>query len=387
MRLLHTSDWHLGRRLHGAELLEEQAGFLEWLLDVAREHRVDAVLVSGDVYDRAQPGADAIRLVDDTLAAFARAGVPMVVTSGNHDSAVRLQYGGQLLADSGIHLRTTLEQVAEPVLLADAHGSVGIYGIPYLLPDAVTGTLGVDRSHGAVLGALVDRIRCDAAERGLARVVVMAHAFVTGASASDSEREIRVGGVGDTPADVFDGVSYVALGHLHGPQQVDLAGSRTTLAYSGSPLPFSFSERSHAKSVTLVELDEAGAVALERLPVPQPRPMVQVTGRLEELLGRATCDLGHLAAAWVKVVLTDPGRVASPMEQLRAVWPHTLALEFAPEGEDSPLDGPLDLTQSSDPVDICATFVEAISGEPPTDGQRAILAEAVRECQRAEAVA
>jgi exonuclease SbcD len=386
MRFLHTSDWHLGRRLHGAELLVEQAAFLEWLLQLASSERVDAVLVSGDVYDRAQPGADAIALMDRTLAAFARTRIPLVISSGNHDSAVRLQYAGEVLAEAGIHLRTSLEQVTDPVLLSDEAGEVGVYGIPFVLPDAVVAQLEVERSHAAVLGVLVERIRIDARARGLQRVVVMAHAFVTGGSACESEREIRVGGVGDTPAEVFDGVSYVALGHLHGPQAVRLAGSSTVVEYSGSPLPFSFSERDHTKSVTLVDIDAAGVVATRRVPAPVPRPLVQVTGRLADLLDRAQDDLAGLAEAWVKVVLTDPGRVANPMEQLRASWPHTLVLEFAPERDGAPM-GLTRMTEASDPVEICTEFVTAVSGGPPSPVQRAVLAEVVLAAQRVEASA
>ena len=386
MRLIHTSDWHLGRRLHGQELLDDQAAFLDWLLALAVAERADAVLVSGDVYDRAQPGADAVRLLDTTVEAFAGAGVPLVITSGNHDSAVRLQYAGAVMARAGIHLRTALEQVTEPVVLADGHGHVGVYGIPYLLPDAVIAELEVDRSHAAVLDALAGRIRRDAQQRGLDRVVVMAHAFVTGAVASESEREIRVGGVGDTPADVFDGFSYVALGHLHGPQEVPLSGSSSVVAYSGSPLAFSFSERDHVKSVVVVDLDPAGAVSTRRVPTPVPRPLVQVRGRLADLLARAEGDLGDLSGAWVKVVLTDPGRVANPMEKLREAWPHTLVLEFEPDRLDAELALPR-LAEGADPVEICADFVRTVSGEAPSDVQRAVLLDAVRECQRAEAVA
>jgi len=386
MRFLHTSDWHLGRRLHGAELLAEQASFLDWLLELAASEGVDAVLVSGDVYDRAQPGADAIALMDRTVASFARARIPLVISSGNHDSAVRLQYAGEVLAEAGIHLRTSIEQVTEPVLLSDESGEVGVYGIPFVLPDAVVAQLEVERSHAAVLGVLAQRIRTDAADRGLERVVVMAHAFVTGGTACESEREIRVGGVGDTPAEVFDGVSYVALGHLHGPQEVRLTGSSTVLEYSGSPLAFSFSERTHVKSVTVVDIDGAGRVATRRVPAPVPRPLVQVSGRLADLLDRAGGELAGLADAWVKVVLTDPGRVPNPMEQLRAHWPHTLMLEFAPEREDAPL-GLTRMTEASDPVEICAEFVGAVSGAPPSQVQRAVLAEVVLAAQRVEASA
>jgi exonuclease SbcD len=386
MRFLHTSDWHLGRRLHGAELLAEQAAFLDWLLELAVTEEVDGVLVSGDVYDRAQPGADAIRLMDRTLAAFARAGIPLVISSGNHDSAVRLQYAGEVLAEAGIHLRTSIEQATDPVLFVDGAGAVGVYGIPFVLPDAVVSQLEVERSHAAVLGALTERIRVDAQVRGLTRVVVMAHAFVTGGSACESEREIRVGGVGDTPAEVFDGVSYVALGHLHGPQEVRLAGSPTVLEYCGSPLAFSFSERDHTKSVTVVDIDPSGVVGTRRVPAPVPRPLVQVTGRLVDLLDRAQGDLSGLAEAWVKVVLTDPGRLANPMEQLRSHWPHTLVLEFAPERDEAPV-GLTRLTEASDPVQICAEFVSAVSGDAPTAVQRTVLAEVVLAAQRVEASA
>ncbi|HYN57745.1 MAG TPA: exonuclease SbcCD subunit D [Motilibacterales bacterium] len=386
MRLLHTSDWHLGRRLHGAELLAEQAAFLDWLLELAASEGADAVLVSGDVYDRAQPGADAIALMDCTVAAFARARIPLVITSGNHDSAVRLQYAGEVLAEAGIHLRTCVEQVTEPVLLSDDLGQVGVYGIPFVLPDAVVAQLDVERSHAAVLGVLAERIRTDAAARGLRRVVVMAHAFVTGGSACESEREIRVGGVGDTPAEVFDGVSYVALGHLHGPQEVRLAGSPTVVQYSGSPLAFSFSERNHVKSVTVVDIDGLGTVSTRRVAAPVPRPLVQVSGRLSDLLDRARGDLAGLAEAWVKVVLTDPGRLANPMEQLRAHWPHTLVLEFAPERADAPL-GLTRMTEASDPVEICAEFVTAVSGAPPSRVQRGVLTEVVLAAQRVEVTA
>ncbi len=387
MRFLHTSDWHLGRRLHGEDLLAHQAQFLGWLVEVARAEQVDAVLVSGDVYDRAQPGADAVALMDRTLAAFVRAGIPLVISSGNHDSAVRLQYAGAVLAATGIHLRTELAQVLEPVLFDNDAGQVGVYAIPFLLPDAVMTELAVERSHASVLAHLAERIRADAAQRGLERVVVMAHAFVTGGTATESEREIRVGGVGDTPASVFDGLTYVALGHLHRPQRISLAGSSTHLSYSGSPLAFSFSEREHVTSVSIVDIDEVAAVTVRRLPTPVPRPLAQVSGRLDELLARADGDLAHLTQAWVKVVLTDPGRVPNPMDRLRRVWPHTLVLEFAPERDGAPSAGPRRYTEASDPVQICADFVAEVSGAQVSTLQRELLTEAVRAATTAEAVA
>jgi len=386
MRLIHTSDWHLGRTLHGENLLGHQEAFLDWLLAEATAHQVDAVLVAGDVYDRAVPPTDAVRILDRCLLGFAQAGIPMVLTSGNHDSAIRLGFGSGLSEAAGIHLRTALADVDRPVLLSDADGPVAIYGIPYLLPDAVLAELGCARSHEAVLTAVTARIRQDAADRGIARAVVLAHAFVTGARPTDSERDIRVGGVADVPAGIFRGFSYAALGHLHGQQQVSAGESTTVVRYSGSPLAFSFGEQNHAKSVTLADIDGAGQVTVTTLATPVPRPLREVRGRLGDLLARADSDLAGLAGAWVKAVLTDPVRPAAPMERLREKWPHTLVLDFDPEGGVPGVSADLErLAAATDPVEICGLFVEFTSGGPPDDGQRAVLRAAVEAAQHAEA--
>jgi exonuclease SbcD len=387
MRLIHTSDWHLGRTLHGESLLEHQSVFLDWLLGQATGHRVDAVVVAGDVYDRAVPPTDAVALLDQTLVRFFRAGIPVVLTSGNHDSAVRLGFASGLSEAAGIHLRTRVEDIARPVIIRDEHGEVGIYGIPYLLPDAVMAELGAERSHASVLAAACERIRADAAARGLRRTIVIAHALVTGGQVSESERDIRVGGIGDAPARVLAGCSYLALGHLHGQQRVD-AGGTTSARYSGSPLAFSFSERDHRKSVTLAEIAGDGTVVTQLLPTPVPRPLREVRGRLDELLARADGDLADLAGAWVKAVLTDQARPVAPMERLRERWPHTIALDFQPEGG---LTGPdADLTrlaEAVDPVEICGLFVDFVAGAPPDEAQLAVLRQAVEAARRGEVAA
>jgi len=387
MRLIHTSDWHLGRTLHGESLLEHQGSFLRWLLDQAVTRQVDAVLVAGDVYDRAVPPTDAVRLLDEALAGFFHARIPVVLTSGNHDSWVRLGFASRLSEAAGIHLRTRVEDITRPVILRDSHGEVGIYGIPYLLPDAVMAELGAERSHAAVLAAAGERIWADAAGRGLARTVVIAHAFVTGGQACDSERDIRVGGIADAPAHVLAGCSYLALGHLHGQQRVGTGGAATA-GYSGSPLAFSFSERHHRKSVTLAEIGGDGTVVTELLPTPVPRPLREVRGRLADLLARADADLAELAGAWVKAVLTDQARPMAPMERLREKWPHTIALDFQPEGGLAGPDADLArLAEAVDPVEICGLFVDYVAGAPPDEAQLAVLRQAVEAAQHSEAAA
>jgi exonuclease SbcD len=220
--------------------------------------------------------------------------------------------------------------------------------------------------------------------RGLSRTVVLAHALVTGAQLSESERDIRVGGIADAPAAVLAGCCYLALGHLHGPQRVPVPGSTTTARYSGSPMAFSFAERHQRKSVTLAEIDGAGNVTTRLLPAPVPRPLKEVRGRLADLLARAATALAGLAGAWVKAVLTDRERPVAPMERLREKWPHTIALDFAPEGGLTRADADLTrLARAADPVEICGSFVEYVAGAPPDDAQLAVLRDAVETAQRA----
>ena len=392
MRLIHTSDWHLGRSFHGQPLLEDQRAFLRWLAATAVERQADLVMVSGDVYDRAVPPVEAVRALDEALTAFAEAGVRVMLVSGNHDSAIRLGFGGGLAAAAGVHLRTSLDTLAEPVIVADEHGPVGIYGIPYLVPDAVLDhpalaaeSRQVERSHASVLAAAVAAVQADARARGLARTVVAAHAFVTGAAPSDSERDIRVGGIGDVPASLLAGPSYLALGHLHGPQQVQ-TGAATVARYAGSPLAFSFSERHHTKSVAVVDLGPDGVEAVELVATPVPRGLAEVTGTIEELVERGRGVDAGLADCWVRAVITDAVRPMSPLDRLREVWPHTVDLDFRPVGATRP-DRPVAVGTGVDPVAVCAQFVHEVGGAEPTAGQLALLQAAVEAASRPEEVA
>jgi DNA repair protein SbcD/Mre11 len=391
MRLIHTSDWHLGRTLHGESLIAHQGAFLDWLLEQAVRLEAAAVVVAGDVYDRAVPSTDAVTLLDAALTEFARRRIPMVITSGNHDSAIRLGFASGLSEAAGIHLRTSVADLTRPVVLADEAGEVAVYGVPYLLPDAVMAELGAERSHESVLTAASARIRADAAQRGIGRVVIAAHAFVTGAAVCESERDIRVGGIGDAPSSVFGDVSYVALGHLHGQQVVPGgSGGVGTVRYSGSPLAFSFSEKDQRKSVTVVDLDAAGQAQAELLLAPVPRPLREVRGRLDDLLTRADDDADgtptDLADAWVKAVLTDPVRPTAPMERLRAKWPHTIVLDFDPDGGLVSAEEDLRaLARTTDPIEICGLFVEYAGGGAPDEAERRVLRDAVEAAQHAEA--
>jgi exonuclease SbcD len=372
MRLLHTSDWHLGRSFHRVNMLDAQAGFVAHLVETVRVREVDAVVVAGDVYDRAVPPLAAVELFDDALHRLAGAGVPTVMISGNHDSARRLGVGAGLIGRAGIHLRTDPAACGTPVVLADAHGDVAFYGLPYLEPALVREQFGVDRAgHEQVLAAAMDRVRADLAARPAGtRSVVLAHTFVTGGRASDSERDITVGGVASVPADVFDGVDYVALGHLHGSQTLT-----PRVRYSGSPLPYSFSEADHRKSMWLVDLGAEGAVTAERVDCPVPRPLARIRGRLEELLTDEA--LARYQEAWVEATLTDPVRPSEPMARLTARFPHTLSLVFDPDR--APGEGGVSyarrLAGRSD-QQVAEDFVAHVRGGAPDERERLVLQEA-----------
>ncbi|MFJ8616000.1 exonuclease SbcCD subunit D [Streptomyces clavifer] len=370
MRILHTSDWHLGRSFHRVPLLEAQAAYLDHLVEAVRTHAVDVVVVAGDVYDRAVPSLAAVRLFDDVLHRLADAGVPTVMISGNHDSARRLGVGAGLIARAGIHLRTDPGDCATPVLLSDTQGDVAFYGLPYLEPALVRDTLGaVKAGHEAVLSAAMDRVRADLAFRPAGtRAVVLAHAFVAGGEPSDSERDITVGGVAAVPAGVFDGVDYVALGHLHGSQTVT-----ERVRYSGSPLAYSFSEHAHRKTMWLIDLGGEGQLAAERVSCPVPRTLARLRGHLDVLLEDPALERHE--ESWVEATLTDPARPDEPMARLLERFPHTLSLVFEPErAPEDPLASYAQRLRGRDDHQIAEDFVAHVrGGSGPSEQERTVL--------------
>jgi len=379
MRLLHTSDWHLGRSLHRADLRAAQESFLDHLVAVARAEKVDAVLVAGDVYDRAIPPVDAVQLCEDALIRLRDTGARVVLISGNHDSARRLGFGSRLLDVAGVHLRTRPAEVASPVLLEDRHGKVAVYGIPYLEPAAVRNELpeAADCNHVGLLRHAVGAIAADAAGRGVGRRVVVSHSWVTGGSVCESERDISLGGAGLVPSSLFDGFSYVALGHLHGRQT--LAGN---IRYSGSPLPYSFSESGHRKGSWLVELDTVGTVRAELVPAPVFRRLNVISGTLADLLGSPAYD--QFEKDFVSVTLTDPVRPEGAMDALRTRFPHILVLGYEPSGVVADGLGYQARVAGKDDLSIAAEFVRHVRNSPPSSGERELLAAAFAAVRSAD---
>jgi exonuclease SbcD len=379
MRFLHTSDWHIGRSLHGADLLADQEAVLAELARVVAEQQVDAVLVAGDVYDRAIPSADATGVLDRTLQRLREAGAAVVLTPGNHDSARRLGFAAGLLAVSGVHVRAAVADLDRPVVLTDAHGEVAVYGLPYLEPEVARHELGVPaaRSHEAVLDAAMARVRADLARRPGSRSVVLAHAFVGGARPSDSERDICVGGVDLVPEAVFDGIDYVALGHLHRPQA--LTGR---LRYSGSPLAYSFGETGQQKLAWLVDLDAGGLAEVTPVPLPVPRPLTVLTGTLEQLL--ADPALAAVESSFLSVWLTDPARPVDPMRRLQQRFPHCVHLEWSAPASDDDAGGYRARLRGRTDLEVAAEFVRSVRGMPASRAELDLLGAALAEAARAE---
>ncbi len=372
MRILHTSDWHLGRSFHRVGMLDHQASFVDHLIEVVEAERVDLVVVAGDIYDRALPHVDAVRLADETFARLAASRSRVVLTSGNHDSGQRLGFGARLIDAAGVFLRTDASSVGTPVVLEDGHGPVAVHGIPYLDPQALHEPWALPaRTHEATLTEAMRRVRADLAARPV-RSVVLAHAFVAGGVASESERDISVGGISVVPTSLFDGISYTALGHLHGRSVLGEA-----LRYSGSPLAYSFSESAHTKGMWLVDLGRKGVTATEFVEAPVPRRLARISGDLETLLGDPA--LAWAEDHWVQATLTDAVRPAQPMDRLRARFPHTLVLAFAPDGSPAGVAVPSAAGGRSDHA-VSLDFVEAMRGAPATDDESALLLAACDAC-------
>ena len=481
MRILHTSDWHLGRTFHGRVLDDAHAVFADHLVELARAEAVDAVVVSGDVYDRAIPPTDSVRLLDETLRRLSDI-TRVILTPGNHDSARRLGFASDLLRE-GLTIRARVADVDRPIVIPGPDGGDGlyVYALPYLDPDAARETLPplladrlgeemadaartadadpdaartapegagghsekttgdppgtasdaparrLPRSHEAVVSGALRLVAADLAARRAAAparipALIMSHAFVVGGLPSEeSERDIRVGGVDSVPSGVFaslggspsarecGGLDYVALGHLHRPQEIRSAGGAgeagrpngpdkaggaggpeagesdgpgesgppqqgprpgPRLVYSGSPLAFSFSEAPFPKSSVLVALGPDGVASLERVPAPVPHRIETVTGTMDELLSPAW---DHAAGAWVRAVVRGPMPLGAT-SRLRERFGQVLAI-VREEDEEAPRER-IVVTRAADPLEVSAQFLAEVAEREPSPAERAVLARA-----------
>ena len=368
LKVLHLSDLHLGKRLNGFSMLEDQEYILEQILRITYEEQPQAVIIAGDVYDKAVPPAEAVRLLDDFLVRLSETGAAVMMISGNHDSADRLAFGGRLLSRSGVYLSGVYSGQTPPVILQDEYGPVHFYLLPFIRPsdvrrfdpEAQTG------SYTEALRSAVEAMSIDSAERN----VLAAHQFVTGAVAGDSE-ELSVGGLDNVDGAVFDCFDYTALGHIHGPQNI---GSER-LRYCGTPLKYSFSEASQTKSVTVVELlekkpGEKCGIRISTRPLVPLRDLVEIKGLYDELVSKDfysklnTEDYYH-------VTLTDEEDVLDAMGKMRTIYKNIMLLDYdnTRTRSSGQLSAAADMEQKS-PVQLFEEFYEQVNGRAMSQAQQ-----------------
>lgn len=378
MRLLHTSDWHIGRTFHGHSTAEYLREVLEALVTVVKEKKIDVVLIAGDVFDSATPAATYFDVLTDTLLAIREAGAQVVISSGNHDSATRLGFQSAFTKLAGIHVLTNPEQHDQPVLLDDEHGQVAVYGIPYLEPALIRHRWPeVElRSQEQAIGFAMGNIRRDIPSRK-ARSVVLAHCFVANVYETQEhglERDITAGGLDVVPLSAFDGIDYVALGHIHG---------RATLAdgvrYSGAPLHYSFTEAHKERGGWIVELDVDGLASVEWQQLPVPRPLVVLTGTIDDLLENPQYE--EFEQHWVDAVLTDQARPLDAMRRLQTRYPHCAHLTHRPEvTADRGTASYAERISGKSDVEVVDEFLAHVrNGVTATEAERAVIAEVVTE--------
>lgn len=378
MRILHTSDWHLGRQFHNVSLLDDQRHALEQVISLVQERQVDVVLVAGDIYDRSVPPAAAVELLDQTVHRICHdLGVPLIMIAGNHDGPQRLAFGSRQLTEAGLHLFGPLQEELQPVVLGKAEAEVAFYPVPYAEPATVRQVFGVEvSSHDQAQAFLLDRVR---QHNGPERTcVVLGHCFLAGGEASESERPLSIGGADQVSPEHFRDFAYAALGHLHGPQYRGVNHVR----YSGSLLKYSFSEERQRKAVTMVDLDEQDRANIEQIPLMPLHDMRTLEGPLDELLAAGYSDPQR--DDYLLVRLTDSHAILDVMSKLREVYPNVLHLErpgLMARG-DALQVGRERLKQGE--LAMFEDFFDQVTGQQLTAEQREIVAESLDALHREE---
>lgn len=365
MKLIHLSDLHLGKRVNDFSMLEDQQYILAEILQIIDREKPDGVLIAGDVYDKSVPSAEAVALLDDFLVRLSRRELRIFVISGNHDSPERMAFGGRLMERSGVHLAPVYDGRVEPVVLTDQYGPVKLYLLPFVKPSHVRRCFPEREiaTYTDAVAAAIEAMGVDTAVRN----VLVTHQFVTGAARCDSE-ELSVGGTDNVDAAVFDPFDYVALGHIHGPQQV----GRETVRYCGTPLKYSFSEAGHKKSVTVVELGEKGSVTIRTIPLKPLRDMVELRGTYEELTLRAFYEGTTYPRDYIHITLTDEEDIPDAVGKLRIIYPNLMKLDYDNKRTRAGihLEGAEDVQQKS-PLELLEEFYSNQNGQPMSEEQRA----------------
>lgn len=378
MKLIHLSDIHLGKRVNEFSMLEDQAHILKKILAVVDEEKPDGVLIAGDVYDKSVPSTEAVQLFDDFLVRLAKRKLPVFIISGNHDSPERLSFANRLIDAAGIHLAPVYNGVVEPITLSDEYGPVNVYMLPFIKPAHVRGFFPDTEINGYsdAVAAAIGRMNIDKTQRN----VLITHQFVTGAQRSDSE-ELSVGGTDNIGAEVFCDFDYVALGHIHGPQNMDSGRIR----YCGSPLKYSFSEAAQQKSVTVAELKEKGMLEIHTVPLIPRRNMVELKGSYQQLTLREFYENTTYQEDYTHITLTDEEDIPDAVAKLRAVYHNLMKLDYdnTRTRHSAAISG-AENVETRSPIDLFAEFYELQNGLPMSAEQTELVASLIEKIWEGE---
>lgn len=378
MKLIHLSDIHLGKRVNEFSMLEDQAHILKKILAVVDEEKPDGVLIAGDVYDKSVPSTEAVQLFDDFLVRLAKRKLPVFIISGNHDSPERLSFANRLIDAAGIHLAPVYNGVVEPITLSDEYGPVNVYMLPFIKPAHVRGFFPDTEITGYsdAVAAAIGRMNIDKTQRN----VLITHQFVTGAQRSDSE-ELSVGGTDNIGAEVFCDFDYVALGHIHGPQNMDSGRIR----YCGSPLKYSFSEAAQQKSVTVAELKEKGMLEIHTVPLIPRRDMVELKGSYQQLTLREFYENTTYQEDYTHITLTDEEDIPDAVAKLRAVYHNLMKMDYdnTRTRHSAAISG-AENVETRSPIDLFAEFYELQNGLPMSAEQTELVASLIEKIWEGE---
>ena len=374
MKLIHLSDLHIGKRVNEVSMIEDQEYILTQILRIIDDEQADAVLLVGDIYDKSVPSAEAVTLFDDFLCRLAKRKLPVLLISGNHDSPERLAFGGRLFESSGIHISSVYSGSVEKITLTDNHGAVHFWLLPFVKPAHVKRYFpdaGIESYTDAVRVA-VDEMHIDTESRN----VLLTHQFVTGASLCESE-EISVGGSDNVDASVFEGFDYVALGHIHGPQNV---GSNR-VRYCGTPLKYSFSEAGHYKSVTVVELGGKGELTLRTVPLTPRHDLREIRGTFAELTAKDFYS-AQVTDDYLHVILTDEEDVPEAIGRLRVIYPNLMKLSYDnTRTRTTQIVGNAEDVKRKSPLTLFEELYELQNNRPMSEEQRAFAQELIESIQ------
>ena len=373
MKFLHLADLHLGKRVNGFSMLEDQAHILRQILAILDDEQPDGVLIAGDVYDKSVPSVEAVELLDGFLTELRARGVPVLLISGNHDSPERLAFGGRVMDSCGIHISPVYDGALAPVTLQDAFGPVHVWLLPFVKPAHVRRWFpDADiESYTDAVAEAVAHMDIDTA----ARNVLVTHQFVTGGTRSGSE-ELSVGGTDNVDSSVFAPFDYVALGHLHGAQHI----GRETIRYAGSPLKYSFSEARQHKSVTVVTLGEKGDVQVRTVALTPLRELREIRGSYDELTARSFYEHTTYRSDYLHLILTDEQDVFDAMSRLRTIYPYLMTLDYdnartrAAGGMSVPAE-----TERRTPLELFEALYTRQNHQPMSEVQRAYIAQLMEQ--------